>query len=338
MGKKLESGKKGEPRKMEPSPSAHLCAKCGKEACIYQAYSRTALCRAHFERQLEERFRKTIREFSMIRAREHIAVALSGGKDSIVMLHLLCRLKKKLPMKISAILVDEGIGGYRQHSVKTAKEECRKLGVRLHITSFRKEFGKSLDAMLKRRGKTGIGGYGACSFCGVFRRTLLNRAARKIGADKLAVGHNLDDCAQTVLMNMMRNEPARLARFGIAGGVTEGGGLVARIKPMARLPEKEIALWAVLRGIKIHFMQCPYAEEALRQEVRRLLNSLEEKYPGTKYRVFGSFLSMRPPLMEWARKKAARDGGIGVCTRCNDASSGGECASCRLLGAIGISK
>ncbi len=334
-----------------------ICSKCGRPAVVFQAYSRLAFCKAHFERQLQGKFMRTVREFSMIRPNEHIAVALSGGKDSVVLLHLLHALKKRLPMELSAILVDEGIAGYRPHSVKTAQAECKKLGVKLHITSFKKEFGKSLDSILKARdgkaagegqaggqsggsgpdgkaigiaGGSGQGGknnraVGACSFCGVFRRTLLNRKALEIGAHKLAVGHNLDDTAQTVMMNIMRNEPMRLARFGISGGVAESEGLVPRIKPLVRIPEKEIAVWAILHGIRIHFMQCPYAEEALRQEVRRTLNSLEEKYPGTKFRMLGSFLSMRPALMDMARNNPG--GGIVECSMCGEPTSGGRRAT-----------
>lgn len=306
------------------------CAKCGRAPCIELRYSRTLLCPKHFSEMFEQRFRRTVREFSMIRPHDRIAVALSGGKDSAVLLHLLVGLKKRLPMEISAILVDEGIAGYRPHTIKTAKAVCRELGVKLHIVSFEKEFGGKLDTILGRRGGANSS-WGACTYCGVFRRTLLNRAALKIGADALAVGHNLDDAAQTVLMNIMRNEPSRLARFGISGGVVESEGLVARIKPLVRSPEKEVALYAELHGIWIHYMQCPYANEALRQEVRRMLNSLEEKYPGTKFRIFGSFLSIKPALLGIAKKNGAK---IPSCPSCGDASSGGKCSACRLLDGI----
>lgn len=315
-----------------------ICSKCKSRAVMRQAYSGESLCKKHFMRMFEDRVRKSIREFSMLKPNQHVAVALSGGKDSAVLLHLLCDLKQRLPMRISAILVDEGISGYRPHTIKTAKKECEKLGVKLHIVTFEKEFGKKLDAVIKKRdgkkseGRCASGAKrGACTYCGVFRRALLNRAARRIGADKLAVGHNLDDTAQTVLMNLMRNEPARLARFGISGGVADGEGLVPRIKPLVRTPEKEVAIYAMLKGIGIHFMQCPYAEEALRQDVRSVLNKLEEKYPGTKFRMLNSFVAMRPALMKFASDEAKESSGkIGACRTCGDATSGTECAACRL--------
>lgn len=321
-------------------------------------FSGQSFCEAHFKEMFEKRVRNAVREFSMIKAREHIGVAVSGGKDSMVMLRLLVKLRERLPMKLSAILVDEGIAGYRNKTIPTARRECAKLRVPLHIASFKKEFGKSLDQILDRRnGKRKIENkkvrsFGACTYCGVFRRTLLNRAARRLKVDKLAMGHNLDDAAQTVLMNLMRNEPQRLARFGpkAAGGARGGpareadgtgpqapnekhSGLVPRIQPLIRCPEKEVALYAVLSGIGIHFMSCPNANEAMRQEVRRLLNEMEEKYPGTKTRIFNAFLQMQPALRKgMENEKTPRTS----CPTCGDASSNGACAACKLLAQLGL--
>ncbi|MDE1798067.1 MAG: TIGR00269 family protein, partial [Candidatus Micrarchaeota archaeon] len=192
--------------------------------------------------------------------------------------------------------------------------------------------------------------FGACTYCGVFRRTLLNRAARRLKVDKLAMGHNLDDAAQTVLMNLMRNEPARLARFGPGAIMREGrakgrglspqGGqssLVPRIQPLIRCPEKEVALYAVLHGIGIHFMSCPNASEAMRQTVRQQLNEMEDKYPGTKARIFNAFLTMQPALLEGMGTDAGAKE-IGVCKSCGDASSGDRCAACKLLQSLRLGK
>lgn len=335
-GKKTSAGTKGNAGTGNAgNGSSIVCSKCSKEAVICPTPD-SCLCKKHFNRHVESVFFKTVREFSMIRPHSHVAVALSGGKDSTALLHLLCRLSEKLPMRLSAILIDEGIAAYRPHSIVTARRECAALGVELHVVSFREEFGKSLDGMLHGREKGRDAQLGACSVCGVLRRTLLNRAAKKIGADALAVGHNADDAAQTILMNLMRNEPARLARFGIAGGIAEDASLVRRIKPLIRLPEKEIALYALLGGMRIHFMQCPYAEEALRQDVRRSLNALERKYPGTKMRMLKSFIAMRPALMAWARGEMR--GGIGRCASCGDASSQKICSCCLMLQRLGIKK
>ena len=305
------------------------------------------LCRPHFEEEFAKKVSTSVREFSMIRPGEHVVVALSGGKDSITLLHMLARLKKRLPMRLSALLVDEGIGGYRPKTAQVAKKECRKLGVKLHVISFEKEFGRPLDKMLGAKAtktgtdpKAGKGGsgrtdkrQGACTYCGVFRRHLLNAGAARLGADKLAMGHNLDDAAQTVLLNMFRNEPARLARFWPASRAAGGKKrFVPRIMPLIRCHEKEIATWAVLNGIQIEFMSCPYAEEAMRQQVRRLLNEMEERYPGTKSRMFNAFIHMGPWLAQGAAGE--EEGGLRECVKCAEPSASGMCAACRLLDGI----
>jgi uncharacterized protein (TIGR00269 family) len=274
--------------------------------------------------------KRTIREFSMLKKGDRVAVGLSGGKDSTVLLHMLCKLRKALPFELNAILIDEGILGYREYTVPVAKKECGRLGVLLTIVKFSSKF-KTIDSIMESR-KAGHAKKGACTYCGVFRRSLLNLACKKIGANKLAIGHNLDDMAQTVLMNLMRNEPSRLARFGLAGGLFEDFGFVQRIKPLAQIPEREIALYAALVGIPIHYQECPYAHEAFRQQVRVLLNSLEEKYPGTKQRIFNSFLSIQRSLEKTARAEPIR--APEKCAQCGEPSSSRLCMACSLLGEI----
>ena len=109
---------------------------------------------------------------TIIEKNDKICVALSGGKDSSLTLYLLHKFFGERPdIEISALTVDEGISGYRQESIKIAKSLCKKLGVELHIVSFKGEFGKSLDEIVKNK-KARV-----CTYCGVLRRYLLNKSA-----------------------------------------------------------------------------------------------------------------------------------------------------------------
>jgi uncharacterized protein (TIGR00269 family) len=162
----------------------------------------------------------------------------------------------------------------------------------------------------------------------VLRRWVLNRAARKLGATKLAIGHNLDDVSQTVFMNLMRNEPFRLARFGPKGGVIEDEMFVDRIRPLYWIPEREIALYAVLKGVGIDFRECPYAHEAFRGDVRNYLNSMEEKYPGTKNRIAKSFSSIKPVIESLFSGKRGKPS---KCIVCGEPSSKEECKACEMI-------
>jgi len=258
---------------------------------------------------------------SMIRRGERVVVGLSGGKDSTVLLHSLAELRKDLPFELIALTIDEGIKGYRSRTLKIAKEQCKLLGVEQVVLSFKEAAGKTLDSIVKSDEENL-----PCSRCGVVRRYLLNKGARELKADKLAMGHNLDDLAQTVLMNLMRNEPSRLARF--SDPIAKGRQFVLRIRPLMLTPERENATYAMLKGIEIEHVECPYARFAFRGHVRRMLNETEERYPGTKFKIVNGFLEIEDAL----RAKYSNSPKLETCKSCGEPCSRGECMFCRTLG------
>ncbi len=298
------------------------CSKCNGSAVVYVPYGNENLCRKHFVESFEKRVRRTVREFKMIEKGDRVGVALSGGKDSVSLLYLLKDICDSMRVPLVAISVDEGIAGYREKTISVAKENCKKLGVEHRILTFRKEVGITVDKIAKKKERMGT-----CSYCGVFRRWVLNKAAREMGLNKLAVGHNLDDAAQTVLMNFLRNEPFRLARFGPVGGIVESELFVDRIKPLIRIPEREVAVYSIIKGMGIKFGRCPYAQEAFRNDTRVFLNELEEKFPGTKFRVFNSFMSVRDVLGE----KFNTGETPMKCKECGELGSKEVCMRCQMM-------
>lgn len=298
------------------------CSKCSGDAAVYIPYGNESLCRKHFVESFEKRVRRTIREFRMIEKKDRIGVAVSGGKDSVTMLYLLKDICDDMRIPIVALSVDEGIKGYREKTLSVARENCKKLGVEHRILSFKKEMGITVDEIARKKDRMRT-----CSYCGVFRRWILNKAAREMELSKLAVGHNLDDASQTVLMNFLRNEPFRLARFGPSGGIIENELFVDRIRPLIRMPEREVAVYSIIKGMNIRFGRCPYAHEAFRNEVRVFLNELEEKFPGTKLRVFNSFMSVRDTLGEKFNTAETPM----KCRQCGELSSQEFCMRCQML-------
>ncbi len=110
------------------------CSLCAKEAVTYRRYEGRSLCRSHFFRAVEREIARTIAQNRLIERHDHIAAAISGGKDSLLILRTLETLsKKRTDLKISAILIDEGIKGYRSEGVAKAKQACKAIGVKLHI-------------------------------------------------------------------------------------------------------------------------------------------------------------------------------------------------------------
>ena len=255
----------------------------------------------------------------MIKRGDRIAVALSGGKDSTVLLYVLNKIfRDRKDLELLAITIDEGISGYREHTLKHAVKLTGELGIRHEIRSFEEGFGTTLDDL------AGTKEQAACTLCGVLRKNLLNRTARELGASKLAVGHNLDDEAQTILMNYLRGDVDRLRRM--SPGMVQPG-LILRIKPLRSIPEKEVALYGFLNELPVSIDECPYAGEALRNEIREMINNYEIKHPGTKYSLLGGFdaisLALRPS-----------DTRIVQCRKCGEPSSEELCKTCRLIGGL----
>ncbi len=292
------------------------CQRCAKTAVIFQKYSNAHLCKTHFIEDVERKIKRDIRKFKMVGRGERIAVALSGGKDSIALLYVLHKVFRNRPdIELSAITIDEGIRGYREKTIPYAVKLTKELEVPLVIRSFEDEYGMTLDGLKK------IKETAACTLCGVLRKNLLNKAARELGVSKLALGHNLDDEAQTILMNYLRGDVDRMTRM--TGKMQPG--MVLRIKPLRSIPEKEVALYAFLNNLPVSADECPYAGEALRNEIREMVNNYEVKHPGTKYSLLGGFeaiaQALRPP-----------DTQIVMCEKCGEPGSEMVCKTCKLLG------
>ncbi|MDD1734471.1 MAG: tRNA 2-thiocytidine biosynthesis TtcA family protein [Methanothrix sp.] len=184
-----------------------LCTICNSPAVIHLKHDGTRLCQQHFIHYFEAKVQGTILSGGMIAEKERIAVALSGGKDSTALLFCLHRILSGREVELVAITVDEGIAGYRDDTIQAAKAIARQIGVEQHIVSFQEEYGCCLDRMVVGRKVA------PCTYCGVFRKHALNRAARSLGADKIATGHNLDDEAQTVMMNYLKGDFEQLMRL-----------------------------------------------------------------------------------------------------------------------------
>jgi uncharacterized protein (TIGR00269 family) len=276
------------------------------------------LCGTHFTADVEQRVADAIKTQKMIVPQDRVAVALSGGKDSTALLLILQRL---LPawkdVRLIALTIDEGIAGYREDTIRSAEELTGRLGIEHHCISFPELFGDSLDVFLKGRESQ------ACSVCGILRKKALVVGAHQIGATKLATGHNLDDEAQSVLMNVFRGDLSRLARNS---GADSSGKFTPRIKPLCLISEKEIATYLVLENAWPHLPECPYTRYALRREVRSMLSGFEYQHPGTMLHLLES-----KEKIERNCKGMVISESISSCRECGDPCSGDLCQVCLLM-------
>lgn len=308
------------------------CSICGKPAVYTSKVSGVAYCEKHFLEYFDRKVRRTIRKYSLFRPKDFIAVAVSGGKDSLSLLHYLNKLTRYSPgWRLIALHIDEGIRGYREYTIKRLERVAGELGVEYVIARFRDEIGYTLDEMVKIAREKGLP-YKPCTICGVFRRYLINKKAREIGATVVATAHNVDDIIQTYIMNIMDNDWSKVARLGPVSGPANHPKFVRKVKPFYEILEKESTIYAVLHGIYDAFEECPYAPLGVRWTIRKMLNSLEEMYPGTKYSILKSLLA----AISMLEKLGVGEGEVGTCAICGEPSAHPVCRACMLKIELGI--
>jgi uncharacterized protein (TIGR00269 family) len=219
---------------------------------------------------------------------------------------------------LHAITVDEGIAGYRDTSLPLAMRNCKKLGIEHHVISFQQTIGTTMDAIALRHDEIG-----ECSYCGVFRRFCLNSKAKELGVTKLVMGHNLDDMAQSILMNFTNGDMQKLARLG--PHIKVQSGLIPRLFPLRMIPEKEVMLYALVQHIEFHNAECPYSIRALRGSFRDIIDTLEENTPGTRHSILQSYESIKDLLQkQYPPIKLNR------CSSCGEPTSQVLCKTCLL--------
>lgn len=311
------------------------CSICGRLAIYVNRVSGKTYCRKHFLEYFDKKVRRTIRKYSMFRSSEHIIVAVSGGKDSLSLLHYLHKLSHRVPgWKITALLIDEGIKGYREHTIEDFKRVVDELGVNYYIARFKDYIGFTLDEIVELGRERDLP-YLPCSYCGVFRRYLLNKVARELGGTVLATAHNLDDVIQTYVMNILNNSWDKVVRLGPVSGTKDHPKFIRRVKPFYEILEKETTLYSLLNNLYPKFVECPYARFNIRTMIRHYLNELEEKYPGTKYSVLRSLLTIINVLKQHPEFTG---GEVKSCMICSEPSAHEICRACQYRIELGIIK
>ena len=294
------------------------CDHCPHDAVTFIRYNGAHLCAHHFMKYVEKRVKREIRKQIDLRPGDKVAVAVSGGKDSMVTLHLLNEtFKDRNDIEIHCITIDEGIEGYRPSSIEIVKRYCASNDIRFHLVTFKDVFGLTMDQVAPLSGDNS-----PCTYCGVFRRKCMNIVAKEIGANYLATGHNLDDMSQSIMMNFVRGDVERLARLGPHKKVQPG--LIPRFVPLRSIPEKESLLYAIVSGMEFHDRTCPYWEEALRNQYRSVVDDLESRSPGSKFSILSSYDQLYPMLTE--NFKAAK---LNTC-ECGEPTLGKRCKACEL--------
>lgn len=275
-----------------------------------------------FVKEFENKIKATIKSFNLLSPSDRILVAVSGGKDSTAILYVL----KKLGYKVEALTIDVLIGAYTKENLKNIQEFCKKHNIKLHTVSFRQAYGSSLCrivSLIKSKGWN----LQSCTVCGVLRRYLVNLYSRKLGADKIVTGHNLDDEAQAFMMNLLKNKQEMNARLGPYPGIIRDPKFVPRVKPLYLTSEKDIEKYSRIMNFPVKYGRCPCAVDAYRNYIRNMLDELEKNYPNIKQNIIKHLLASLPEL----KKKFQTTEYLKACKECKEPSRSEVCRTCQLL-------
>ncbi len=301
----------------------NLCNQCKQDTVKYHVFSGDVLCESCFHSYIVNQVQRAISKWKMLEHSDRIAVAFSGGKDSTALLALLIEIQNRFPeLELIAITLEEGVNEARdrKHTLRTATQL---LGVEHVSASYQGYYGVTLDE-IHNRAQELSSPLSTCAYCGVLRRQGLNKLAREINADKLALGHNLDDEIQSMFMNLLRGDLKRLSRLRptLKG---ENGWLVPRIKPLYTLLESEITEFVQILRVPYYKCPCIYGEQSIRTEIRHWLNRTEAQHHGTKQNLLAIFEKI---INKLNREESSL---ILKCHKCGEPTSRELCSTCEYL-------
>jgi len=294
------------------------CDRCENTAIYSRKYSGESLCSGCFSNSIVRKTAKTISKYNMIKNNELVCVAVSGGKDSLVLLQILNQMSKNHNFEIKAITIDEGIRGYRNEALEIVNQFCNNLGIEYKIYSYKELFDLTLDQALTLRGNDKTS---SCSICGTLRRRAIDHAAKDIGTDVIATAHNLDDNLQTFFINMLSGDTNKI---GWMDPDTSGNSL-RKIKPFCEIYESEIVFYAYNNDIPFQSEPCPHMNEGIRTEIREFLNLLENKHSGVKNNLYQSTQRVSKLVKEANYKKKL------ICENCGNECTGKVCSVCNMI-------
>lgn len=298
------------------------CALCrNAKAILRRPKTGQQICKECFFRVFETEVHNTITEAGLFKPGDSVAIGASGGKDSTVLAYVMKTLNERYMYGLSLFLlsIDEGITGYRDDSLETVKRNQQQYDMPLKILSYHELYGWTMDRVVSTIGKKNN-----CTFCGVFRRQALDRGAATLGVDHIVTGHNADDIAETVLMNIMRGDIARLGRCTAI--CTQGEDTIRRSKPFKYAYEKEIVMYAYFKKLDYFSTECIYSPDAYRGHARAFLKDLEAARPSAIIDIIhsGEAFELKDEIR--ATQKAQQ-----TCIRCGYMSSNDLCKACSLL-------
>ncbi|MCK5624849.1 TIGR00269 family protein [Candidatus Pacearchaeota archaeon] len=268
--------------------------------------------------KIEQKVKQTLKKIKLNK-KEKIIVALSGGKDSTVTAYLL----KKLGYNIEGFHINLRIGKYSEDCLEAIEKLCKDLKIKLHVYDMKNEMGSGMCYLRTSiQSSPGKGRLKNCAICGVIKKWILNREVRKLKADKIATGHNLDDEAQTFLMNIFKGSPKLSVNSGPITLNMHDEKFIPRIKPLFYVAENDIREYSKKNKLPVNYGACPCALDSYRIQVRKFLDTLSKKDKENIVKNFDKLLK---------KISKSKDDKITYCEMCGEPSRNNICKKCELM-------
>ena len=224
-------------------------------------------------RRLLSYIRRAVDDYAMIEAGDRIAVGISGGKDSLALLAGLAALRRfyPKPFELLALTVDMGFPGVDYAEIEAF---CRELDVPYHVK--KTEIATIIFDIRKEKNP--------CSLCAKMRRGVIHSTAKELGCNKVALGHHFDDVVETFMLNLFHE-----GRIGCFQPVTYlSRADITLIRPLLYMPEKDVRYFANREKLPVVKSPCPADGHTEREEMKKLLDTLDRQHKGLRYRIFGA--------------------------------------------------
>lgn len=224
-------------------------------------------------RRLLSYVRRAVDDYQMIEDGDRICVGISGGKDSLALLAGLAGLRHFYPksFELVALTVDMGFDGVDFSAIEAL---CRELNVPYHVK--KTEIAQIIFDIRKEKNP--------CSLCAKMRRGVLHSTAKELGCNKIAFGHHFDDVVETFMLNLFHE-----GRIGCFQPVTYlSRADITLIRPLVYMPEKDVRYFANREKLPVVKSPCPADGHTEREEMKKLLDSLERQHKGLRHRIFGA--------------------------------------------------
>jgi len=303
------------------------CSLCDSNAVITLKYARMRLCASHFTRFLKRRVLRTVKRYGLINSGDKVLIAVSGGKDSSVLAHILSSLSSELKADLIGFHINLGIYEYSLKAEKSARALLDNIKIPYIILNLKDTLGMTLPEMVRKLRRP------PCAVCGILKRYLMNLTAVTINATKVATGHVLEDVMQFILKEFLTSNFDRLTKMRPLIEGTPDGKLVTKIKPLYEIREKETLTYAIVNNIPFVHERCPLVDDSMMiLQIKKFIVELEYNHPSlciSFVRHYNKFLK-KLPLDDSLRDYIE-------CNICSMPSSSSPCSFCRLLLSLGIS-